>query len=99
MVDCNRNKPEQWLDASLLNHHSSLKLPDLESSQDLQMNLKLHWHKTRKNSKTFRNIFSVETGMLTWKRKIDGFNNNYLYSLKQERKIKRRKEGRLEGWD
>lgn len=52
IVDCNQNKPEQWLDASLLNHHSSPELPDLESSQDLQMYLEPHLHRTRNNSMT-----------------------------------------------
>lgn len=47
MIDYNHYKPEQWLDASLLNHHSSRGPPDLGSSRDLQMYLKQHLHRTR----------------------------------------------------
>jgi len=47
IIDYNHNKPEQWLDASLLNHHSSREPPDLGSFQGLQMYLKQHLHRTR----------------------------------------------------
>ena len=47
IIDYNHNKPEQWLDASLLNHHSSREPPDLGSFRGLQMYLKQHLHRTR----------------------------------------------------
>ena len=46
IIDYNHNKPEQWLDASLLNHHSSQEPPDLGSFRGLRMYLKQHLHRT-----------------------------------------------------